>query len=91
MCGKEEFGSKSIGSGLSIFRRGVGGLVFLEASLAAKVKRLIPLGKGEGLALGNVTPADGVLNHLLGYFIGSGRAPALGEKSSFHCPVKNPQ
>jgi hypothetical protein len=79
-----------LGGGSSIFRQFVGGLVFLEACLAAKIEFLLPVGEGEGLAFGNIASADGVLNHLLAYFLGSGRSPVLGEKGPFDYPVNNP-
>jgi hypothetical protein len=50
---------------MSIFRQRVGSLILLEAFLAAKEKFLSPVRDGEGLALGNITTADRVPDHLL--------------------------
>ncbi len=75
---------------MSIFRERVGSLVFLKTFLAAEEEFLSPVSDGEGLASGNITTADRVLDQ---FFFGTFRAdgsPFGGEKRPFYHPVDDP-
>jgi len=72
----------------SIFRQGVG-LVFLRANLAAKIEVFPPVGESERLALGNVAPANGVLDHLFAIFSGACCLSFGRGKSPLDHPIEN--
>ncbi len=73
---------------MSIFRRGIGSLVFLEALLAAKIEGLPLESEDDRLAPGKVAPADRVLDHL--FFLSSpDRSAPGGEERPFDQPVED--
>ncbi len=72
---------------MSIFRKGIGSLVFLEALLAAKEEGLSLESKNDRLVLRKVAPADGVPDHL--FFSSPDYSAPAGEKGAFDQPVED--
>jgi len=72
---------------MSILWQGVGCLILLEALLAAKEEFLSPVRDGEGLALGNITTADRVPDHLFFILFRTGNSSFGWQEGPFYRPV----